>query len=125
MQGADRYETSALLAYWLTHKTVDNGGAPQLGGFKEFSIASGDDAHLVDAMVGGQLAGENKTPAYYGGPILLVPTSGSLPDVTKSALKTLAKDASGKAVQAYVLGGQGAVSKDNMMAASDAYRAGL
>ena len=125
LQGADRYETSALLAYWLTHKTIDNGGAPQLGGFKEFSIASGDDAHLVDAMVGGQLAGQNKPPAYYGGPILLVPTSGSLPDVTKSALKTLAKDASGKAVQAYVLGGQGAVSKDNMMAASDAYRAGL
>ncbi|MCU9972224.1 cell wall-binding repeat-containing protein, partial [Mobiluncus mulieris] len=78
LAGKDRYETSALLAVYsllrgsyLHQDKVDpvNGRA---------YLASGDDAHLIDSVVAGQLT---------DGPIMLVPTSGK---ISEPVLKHLA-----------------------------------
>ena len=88
--GENRYETSALLSYWLreNQRLVDT----------FVYLASGNDAHLIDSVVAGQLQ---------NGPILLVPTSGDLNAATASELTLMGKQ---KTLQGgYIMGGTGAI----------------
>ncbi|WP_279107131.1 cell wall-binding repeat-containing protein [Mobiluncus curtisii] len=99
--GEDRYQTSALLSYWLREKQ----------GFTDTFVylASGDDAHLIDSVVAGQLQ---------HGPILLVPTSGDLKPSTVSELTLMGKQ---KTLQGgYIMGGTGAVEDAVAQAAGKA-----
>ena len=88
--GENRYQTSALLSYWLREN---------MGFVDSFVyLASGNDAHLIDSVVAGQLQ---------NGPILLVPTSGDLDAATVSELTLMGKQ---KTLQGgYILGGTGAI----------------
>ncbi|WP_299296929.1 cell wall-binding repeat-containing protein [uncultured Mobiluncus sp.] len=122
LAGQNRYETAALLSYYLTEGSntgiaaqIDSGTAPKLD---ESYIASGDDAHLVDAMVGGQLT---------KGPILLVPTTGTtLNEFTAAEMGRLAKINKDNANwKTFALGGKGAVSQETLKAVSEAFAAGL
>ena len=103
--GEDRYQTSALLSYWLREKQ----------GFTDTFVylASGDDAHLIDSVVAGQLQ---------HGPILLVPTSGDLKPSTVSELTLMGKQ---KTLQGgYIMGGTGAVEDAVAQAAGKAIAEG-
>lgn len=103
--GEDRYQTSALLSYWLREE-------------KKFTddfvyLASGNDAHLIDSVVAGQLQ---------HGPILLVPTSGDLKPSTVSELTLMGKQ---KTLQGgYIMGGTGAVEDAVAQAAGKAIAEG-
>ena len=124
LAGEDRYATAALISYYLTvgsangfpAQTTTGGTLPNK--LERAYIASGEDAHLVDAVVGGQLV---------NGPILLVPTSADkLGDYTTAELKRLAsvsKDVS--TWKTFVLGGTGAVGETSFNAAVEAFKAGL
>ncbi|EFU80428.1 cell wall-binding repeat-containing protein [Mobiluncus curtisii] len=108
IQGKDRYGTSALLSYflrgassntYLTGWTENDGwGFGASEAWKYVFLASGEDAHLIDSVVSGQLQ---------HGPILLVHSSGDLPADVASELKDMgtAKKLEG----GYVVGGTGAV----------------
>ena len=122
LAGQNRYETAALLSYYLTEGSntgiaaqIDSNTTPKLD---ESYIASGDDAHLVDAMVGGQLT---------KGPILLVPTTGTtLNEFTAAEMGRLAKINKDNANwKTFALGGKGAVSQETLKAVSEAFAAGL
>ena len=104
--GKDRYETSALLSYYLRGAsnsrnfegwTENNGWG--FGGWKHVYFASGEDAHLIDSVVAGQLR--------YG-PILLVKSDGDLPESVAKEIKNMG---TAKKVQGgWVIGGKKAVS---------------
>ena len=124
LAGEDRYATAALISYYLTMGSA-NGFAAQTttGGtlpnkLERAYIASGEDAYLVDAVVGGQLV---------NGPILLVPTSADkLGDYTTAELKRLASVSKGVTTwKTFVLGGTGAVGETSFNAAVEAFKAGL
>ena len=121
LAGQTRYETAALLSYYLTEGANMTGYPAQIAGtpaLERAYIASGDDNHLVDAVVGGQLT---------KGPILLVPTnSDKLGEFTTAEIKRLAKK-SGKiaAWKTLVLGGSIAVADGSFNAAVEAFKAGL
>lgn len=104
--GADRYETSALTSVYLTSKLTafsstarEDAAGTKYTSFKRVYIASGDDAHLIDSVVAGQLI---------NGPIVLVPTSGSLPENTGKEFKRLANLTNTPAAY-FVIGGENAV----------------
>ena len=123
LAGQTRYETAALLSYYLTEGANMDGYPAQISAdpnpaLERAYIASGDDNHLVDAVVGGQLT---------KGPILLVPTnSDKLGEFTTAEIKRLAKK-SGKiaAWKTLVLGGSIAVADGSFNAAVEAFKAGL
>ena len=129
LAGQTRYETAALLSYYLTEgANMDGYKDPQIvpatgqttpaHPLERAYIASGDDNHLVDAVVGGQLT---------KGPILLVPTnSDKLGEFTTAEIKRLAKK-SGKIAtwKTLVLGGSIAVADGSFNAAVEAFKAGL
>lgn len=120
LAGKDRYETAALLSYYLTE------GANLVGGYAaqistdlhRAYVASGDDAHLVDSVVGGQLT---------QGPLLLVPTkSDTLGEFTSAELKRLAGKSKNDATwKTMVLGGKHAVADASFNAAVNAFKDGL
>ena len=87
--GASRYETAVL----ISQRTYES-DAPAI------VIARGTD--FPDALGGAALAGS--LDEGYGGPILLVPTSGTLPAVVAAEITRLQPSS------AYILGGTGAVS---------------
>ena len=104
--GKDRYETSALLSYYLRGASnsrnsegwTENDGWG-FGGWKHVYFASGEDAHLIDSVVAGQLR--------YG-PILLVKSDGDLPESVAKEIKNMG---TAKKVQGgWVIGGKKAVS---------------
>ncbi|WP_263579762.1 cell wall-binding repeat-containing protein [Mobiluncus mulieris] len=78
LAGKDRYETSALLAVYslLRGSYLHQDKVEPVNG--RAYLASGDDAHLIDSVVAGQLT---------DGPIMLVPTSGK---ISEPVLKHLA-----------------------------------
>lgn len=106
IQGKDRYGTSALLSYFLrgassnTYTTgwTENNGWGFDEAWKYVYLTSGEDMHLIDSVVAGQLQ--------YG-PILLVHSSGDIPADVASELKDMgtAKKLEG----GYIVGGTGAV----------------
>ena len=120
LAGKDRYETAALLSYYLTEGANLGGGyAAQITtDLHRAYVASGDDAHLVDSVVGGQLT---------RGPLLLVPTkSDTLGEFTSAELKRLAgKSKSDAAWKTMVLGGKNAVADASFNAAVKAFKDGL
>ncbi|ADI67445.1 cell wall-binding repeat-containing protein [Mobiluncus curtisii] len=101
LDGANRYETSALLAvYELQEGKYVNGSKVDPANGRVY-LASGDDAHLIDSVVAGQLT---------DGPILLVPASG---EIDKSVIQHLAylkyKHTN---LGTYMIGGKVAVSDE-------------
>jgi putative cell wall-binding protein len=84
LDGANRYATAARVAV-------------QIGKATDVLLASGDDAHLVDALAAGGPA------AATGRPILLT-QAGSVPPETAAALTSLG------ATSVLVVGGEGAIS---------------
>lgn len=119
LAGKDRYETAALLSYYLTEGANMAGYAAQIStDLHRAYVASGDDAHLVDSVVGGQLT---------QGPLLLVPTkSDTLGEFTSAELKRLAGKAKNDATwMSMVLGGKNAVADANFNAAVNAFKDGL
>lgn len=101
LDGKNRYETSALLAVYelLDGKYVNGSKVTPTDG--RVYLASGDDAHLIDSVVAGQLT---------DGPILLVPASG---EIDKSVIQHLAylkyKHTN---LGTYLIGGKVAVSDE-------------
>ena len=104
LAGADRYETSALLAvYALNNKSADN-WVHQTKVEPEFGrayLASGDDAHLIDSVVAGQLT---------DGPILLAPSTGEMNKYVLEHLAYLKNKVSN--LGTYLVGGKVAVSDE-------------
>lgn len=119
LAGKDRYETAALLSYYLTEGANLGGYAAQIStDLHRAYVASGDDAHLVDSVVGGQLT---------QGPLLLVPTkSDTLGEFTSAELKRLAGRSKNEATwKTMVLGGKNAVADASFNAAVKAFKDGL
>ena len=120
LAGKDRYETAALLSYYLTEGANLGTVYPaQIStDLHRAYVASGDDAHLVDSVVGGQLT---------QGPLLLVPTkSDTLGEFTSAELKRLAGKAKNDATwKTMVLGGKNAVADASFNAAVNAFKDGL
>ena len=119
LAGKDRYETAALLSYYLTEGANLGGYAAQIStDLHRAYVASGDDAHLVDSVVGGQLT---------KGPLLLVPTkSDTLGEFTSAELKRLAgKSKTDTTWKTMVLGGKHAVADASFNAAVKAFKDGL
>ena len=119
LAGKDRYETAALLSYYLTEGANLGGYAAQIStDLHRAYVASGDDAHLVDSVVGGQLT---------QGPLLLVPTkSDTLGEFTSAELKRLAGKSKNYATwKTMVLGGKNAVADASFNAAVKAFKDGL
>jgi len=119
LAGKDRYETAALLSYYLTEGANLAGYAAQIStDLHRAYVASGDDAHLVDSVVGGQLT---------QGPLLLVPTkSDTLGEFTSAELKRLAgKSKTNTTWKTMVLGGKNAVADASFNAAVNAFKDGL
>lgn len=119
LAGKDRYETAALLSYYLTEGANLGGYAAQIStDLHRAYVASGDDAHLVDSVVGGQLT---------HGPLLLVPTkSDTLGEFTSAELKRLAGKSKNDATwKTMVLGGKNAVADASFNAAVNAFKDGL
>ena len=119
LAGKDRYETAALLSYYLTEGANLGGYAAQISTtLHRAYVASGDDAHLVDSVVGGQLT---------QGPLLLVPTkSDTLGEFTSAELKRLAGKSKNDATwKTMVLGGKNAVADASFNAAVNAFKDGL
>lgn len=121
LAGKDRYETAALLSYYLTEGanlgSVYPAQIPSTDLHRAY-VASGDDAHLVDSVVGGQLT---------QGPLLLVPTkSDTLGEFTSAELKRLAGKAKNDTTwKTMVLGGKNAVADASFNAAVNAFKDGL
>ena len=111
LDGKNRYETSALLAvYELMDGKYVNGSKVTPANGRVY-LASGDDAHLIDSVVAGQLT---------DGPILLVPASG---EIDKSVIQHLAylkyKHTN---LGTYLIGGKVAVSDEVRNAAVKALK---
>ena len=111
LDGKNRYETSALLAvYELMDGKYVNGSKVTPANGRVY-LASGDDAHLIDSVVAGQLT---------DGPILLVPASG---EIDKSVIQHLAylkyKHTN---LGTYLIGGKVAVSEEVRNAAVKALK---
>ncbi|WP_252262405.1 cell wall-binding repeat-containing protein [Mobiluncus mulieris] len=99
LAGKNRYETSALLGYYAYGFYLNGKKVEPANG--RVYLASGDDAHLVDSVVAGQLT---------DGPILLVPASG---EIDKSVIQHLAylkyRETN---LGTYLIGGKVAVSDE-------------
>ncbi|EFU81328.1 hypothetical protein HMPREF0576_1170 [Mobiluncus holmesii ATCC 35242] len=115
LAGADRYETAALLSYYLTAgpEGKNNG---QLSGQGRVYVASGNDANIVDAMVAGQLE---------KGPILLLPSTGTPSDNVLAEFKRLGMTQGNTMKEGYTIGGTNAVSDDTLKAAVKSFAEGL
>ncbi|MST49224.1 cell wall-binding repeat-containing protein [Mobiluncus porci] len=99
--GKDRYETAALISYYATNAMTNDS-------VKNVYLASGEDMHLIDSVVAGQLT---------NGTIMLVP-GADLSDETKLELARLVKQ--NVTIQGYVIGGPKAVSDDAVVAVAKA-----
>ena len=115
LAGADRYETAALLSYYLTAgpSGMNNG---QLSGQGRVYVASGNDANIVDAMVAGQLE---------KGPILLLPSTGNPSDNVLAEFKRLGMTQGHTMKEGFTIGGTNAVSDDTLKAAVKSFAEGL
>ena len=115
LAGADRYETAALLSYYLTAgpSGMNNG---QLSGQGRVYVASGNEASIVDAMVAGQLE---------KGPILLLPSTGTPSDNVLAEFKRLGMTQGNTMKEGYTIGGTGSVSDDTLKAAVKSFAEGL
>ncbi|WP_296180510.1 cell wall-binding repeat-containing protein [uncultured Mobiluncus sp.] len=115
LAGADRYETAALLSYYLTAGPEGKNDG-QLNGKKRVYVASGNDANIVDAMVAGQLE---------EGPILLLPSTGTPSDNVLAEFKRLGMTQGKTMKEGFTIGGTGAVSDDTLKAAVKSFAEGL
>lgn len=125
LEGANRYETSALLSWWL-YASQTTPIMSYASGSEVAYLASGEDAHLADSVVAGQLTGSTGAqtlPAMYGGPILLVPTSGDVNADVAAELARLGKEDGLTPNGVYAVGGTGAVA-DSVMTSSATIVAG-
>ena len=115
LAGADRYETAALLSYYLT-AGPDGKNNGQLSGQGRVYVASGNDANIVDAMVAGQLE---------KGPILLLPSTGNPSDNVLAEFKRLGMTQGHTMKEGFTIGGTNAVSDDTLKAAVKSFAEGL
>ena len=116
--GNNRYETSALLSVFQSKaKGGPSMGEGRMADMKVQYLASGDDAHLADAVYAGQLK---------QGTILLVPAEGNVDALVKAELvrKGSPKFQPGGegifASQVFTVGGKSAVSDTVFVAAVNA-----
>ena len=104
LAGADRYETSALLAVYELRDVSTDSWVHQAKVDPEFGrayLASGDDARLIDSVVAGQLT---------DGPILLAPSTGEMNKYVLEHLAYLKNKVSN--LGTYLIGGKVAVSDE-------------
>ena len=127
VSGANRYETSAALNWYLYFFAP-----PATASYMSFAdtkpvvyLASGEDSHLADSVVAGQLTGTT-----YGGPIMLVPTTGEINADVAANLAALGKrdnkpadttvDDPVTADNVWGIGGTGAIADEVLGAAAKA-----
>ena len=115
VQGANRYETNAALNWYLYFS--DPAFRNMVVGNPLAYVASGDDAHLADSVVGGQVTGiKAGANPQYGGPIFLVPSTGTVNSDVTAVMAALGKRAADKVEpnNVWAIGGTGAVA-DNVL----------
>ncbi|MCV0003499.1 cell wall-binding repeat-containing protein, partial [Mobiluncus mulieris] len=112
LAGKSRYETSSLLAVYLEKRgRFVNSGSKDFKKDSRAYLASGDDAHLVDSVVAGQLT---------DGPILLVPASGEIDKTVLNHLAYLKKKEPN--LGTFALGGKMSISEEIRAAAVKALK---